>query len=79
MHSRGEVHINNFDHLLMVENNMKSGRGGARPGAGRPRKEEESKLYTFRASGDIARFLDAQILVTSSLWTRVTVILLRVR
>ena len=43
----------------MAENNIKAKRGGARPGAGRPRKQEESKLYTFRASGDIARFLDA--------------------
>ncbi|WP_336410095.1 hypothetical protein [Xylanibacter brevis] len=44
----------------MAEKNKKSGRGGARPGAGRPRKQEGSKLYTFRASGEIARFLDAQ-------------------
>ena len=44
----------------MAENNIKTGRGGARPGAGRPRKQEGSKLYTFRASGEIARFLDAQ-------------------
>ena len=44
----------------MAEKNIKSGRGGARPGAGRPRKQEGSKLYTFRASGEIARFLDAQ-------------------
>lgn len=44
----------------MSDNNKKSGRGGARPGAGRPRGQEGSKLYTFRASGEIARFLDAQ-------------------
>lgn len=44
----------------MAEDNIKKGRGGARPGAGRPRKQEESKLYTFRASGEIARYLDAQ-------------------
>ena len=37
----------------MAEKNIKSGRGGARPGAGRPRKQEGSKLYTFRASGEI--------------------------
>lgn len=44
----------------MTEYNKKSGRGGARPGAGRPRKQEESKLYSFRASGEIAKYLDAQ-------------------
>lgn len=44
----------------MIEKNKKSGRGGARPGAGRPRKQEESKSYTFRASGEIAKYLDAQ-------------------
>lgn len=36
----------------------KAGRGGRRPGAGRPKGD--SRLYTFRASGDIARALDAQ-------------------
>ena len=44
----------------MIEKNKKSGRGGARAGAGRPRKQEESKSYTFRASGEIAKYLDAQ-------------------
>lgn len=38
----------------------KKKRGGARPGAGRPRRQEQSKLYTFRASGDMARYLDGQ-------------------
>lgn len=33
------------------------GRGGKRPGSGRPKGD--SKLYTFRAGGDIARTLDA--------------------
>ena len=36
-----------------------SGRGGARRGAGRPRKEEPSRLYSFRASGEMADFLDS--------------------
>jgi len=35
-----------------------AGRGGRRPGAGRPKGD--AKLYTFRAGGDIARALDAQ-------------------
>lgn len=36
----------------------KKGRGGARPGAGRPRTD--SKLYTFRAPGVLAKVIDAQ-------------------
>lgn len=36
----------------------KPGRGGRRQGAGRPKGD--SKLYTFRAGGDIARALDSQ-------------------
>lgn len=44
----------------MTKQNIKTGRGGARPGAGRPHKQEESKLYSFRASGEIAKYLDAQ-------------------
>ena len=51
------LHPNRYD---MIEKNKKSGRGGARAGAGRPRKQEESKSYTFRASGEIAKYLDAQ-------------------
>lgn len=38
----------------------KSNRGGARPGAGRPRSQETAKLFTFRAPGVMARFLDAK-------------------
>ncbi|MCQ2185027.1 MAG: hypothetical protein MJY62_06430 [Bacteroidales bacterium] len=37
---------------------IKSGRGGRRPGAGRPKGD--AKLYTFRAGGEVARVLDAQ-------------------
>ena len=44
----------------MTKQNIKTGRGGARPGAGRPRNQEESKLYSFRASGAIAKYLDSQ-------------------
>ncbi len=36
----------------------KGGRGGARPGAGRP--STGSKLYTFRAPDDMVRVIDAQ-------------------
>ena len=59
---RYSIKISTFHQNLiyMAEKNKKSGRGGARPGAGRPRKQEGSKLYSFRASGEIARFLDAQ-------------------
>lgn len=46
--------------IQMAKQKIKKGRGGARPGAGRPRKQEESKLYSFRASGGIAKYLDAQ-------------------
>ncbi len=35
-----------------------SGRGGKRPGAGRP--STDSKLYTFRAPGPMAKVIDAQ-------------------
>lgn len=42
----------------MNENEKKEHRGGRREGAGRPRSD--SKLYTFRAPGRMARFLDAQ-------------------
>ena len=41
-----------------MENDNKSGRGGRRPGAGRPKGD--AKLYTFRAGGEVARVLDAQ-------------------
>ena len=36
---------------------MRDARGGARPGAGRPKGD--SRLYTFRAGGELARELDA--------------------
>jgi len=42
----------------MTELPRKSGRGGRREGAGRPRGD--SKMYTFRVPGDIARHIDAQ-------------------
>ncbi len=41
-----------------MDKDIKRGRGGKRPGAGRPRGD--AKLYTFRAGGYIARVLDAQ-------------------
>ena len=41
-----------------MENDVKSGRGGRRPGAGRPRGD--AKLYTFRAGGEVAKVLDSQ-------------------
>jgi len=42
----------------MTELSRKGGRGGRREGAGRPRGD--SKMYTFRVPGDIARHIDAQ-------------------
>lgn len=42
----------------MEEKEKKARRGGRRPGAGRPRTD--SKLYTFRAGGTMARYLDGQ-------------------
>lgn len=42
----------------MEEKNKIERRGGRREGAGRP--HSDSKLYTFRAPGQMARFLDAQ-------------------
>ena len=44
----------------MSENHKTNGRGGARAGAGRPRRAEAGRMYTFRASGEMLRFLDAQ-------------------
>jgi len=41
-----------------MDKDTKTGRGGRRPGAGRPKGD--AKLYTFRAGGDIAKALDAQ-------------------
>lgn len=35
-------------------------RGGARPGAGRPRSKDRNKLYSFRATEEMARYIDAQ-------------------
>lgn len=43
---------------VMKENEKNERRGGRREGAGRPRSD--SKLYTFRAQGRMARFIDAQ-------------------
>jgi len=42
----------------MTELSRKSGRGGRREGAGRPRGD--SKMYTFRVPGNIAKHIDAQ-------------------
>jgi len=41
-----------------MEQETKSARGGRRSGAGRPKGD--SKLYTFRAGGEISKALDAQ-------------------
>lgn len=41
-----------------MEKDSNKGRGGRRPGAGRPKGD--AKLYTFRAGGDLAKMLDAQ-------------------
>jgi len=42
----------------MEDNNTKGGRGGCRPGAGRPKGD--SKLITFRAPGYMARHIESQ-------------------
>ena len=42
----------------MKENEKKERRGGRREGAGRP--HSDSRLYTFRASGKMANFLETQ-------------------
>lgn len=44
--------------MVITENKGK--RGGRREGAGRPKSENPSKLYTFRVGGKIAECLDAQ-------------------
>ena len=38
----------------------KPGRGGKRPGAGRPKGDGSSKLYAFRADKEVAAYLDSQ-------------------
>lgn len=43
---------------MAEEQKKHSGRGGKRPGAGRP--STDSKLYTFRAPGTMAKVIDAQ-------------------
>lgn len=44
----------------MAKEKKNSNRGGRREGAGRPKSENPSKLYTFRVGGKIAECLDAQ-------------------
>lgn len=44
----------------MGKDSGKSMRGGARSGAGRPRGEAQNKLYSFRATEEMARYIDAQ-------------------
>lgn len=39
---------------------QKPGRGGKRPGAGRPKGDGTSKLYAFRADKEVAAYLDSQ-------------------
>lgn len=41
-----------------MEETKTVGRGGRRPGAGRPRND--SRLYTFRAGGEVADYIDCQ-------------------
>ena len=44
----------------MTEEPNKKGRGGRREGAGRPKSDNPSNLYSFRVGGKIAECLDAQ-------------------
>lgn len=46
--------------VIVTEELNKKGRGGRREGAGRPKGNNPSKLYTFRVGGKIAECLDAQ-------------------
>lgn len=48
-----------------MDNPKKSRRGGRRPGSGRPRND--SRLYTFRAGGIVAEYIDKQENKTSFL------------
>lgn len=54
----------------MKENEKKERRGGRREGAGRP--HSNSKLYTFRASGKMANFIDTQDNKTAFIKNRLT-------
>lgn len=42
----------------MKKKEKKYSHGGARPGAGRPRKNEKSKLFSFRATDDMVDYLE---------------------
>lgn len=42
-----------------MEEKKSYGHGGARAGAGRPKSDNDSKLYAFRASKDIAEIIEA--------------------
>lgn len=44
----------------MAKERKKDNRGGRREGAGRPKSQDPTKLYTFRVGGRIAECLDAQ-------------------
>lgn len=44
----------------MAKEQKKDNRGGRREGAGRPKSDNPTKLYTFRVGGRIAECLDAQ-------------------
>lgn len=42
----------------MTEIEKKNKRGGRRPGAGRPKASDPGKMFSFRADGEITRFLE---------------------
>lgn len=42
----------------MTEIKKKNKRGGRRPGAGRPKASDPGKMFSFRADGEITRFLE---------------------
>lgn len=44
----------------MKEDNKKSGHGGSRKGAGRPKLMQNKKLYSFYAGEDISKYIDSQ-------------------
>ena len=45
----------------MDNQQKKKGRGGKRPGAGRPKGDGTSKLYAFRADREVATYIDSQM------------------
>lgn len=54
---KNKLYLRKINQLIMAEI-KKTGRGGKRPGSGRPRTD--SRLYAFRAGGEVADYIDQQ-------------------